>query len=128
MDADLQQMIASLSTEEEPTLSSVEARLEEIFSGLPFFMEDGDFSGVDAEEAVEAPPNTPRDVPEPPLDVPVALRNSTFWKPRRPTPYPRGRGSVSSRRQLTPPRESRRPRSKYKPSVELFSIYLSKNT
>ena len=56
MDADLQQMIASLSTEEEPTLSSVEARLEQIFSDLPFFMEDGDFSGADAEEAVEAPP------------------------------------------------------------------------
>ena len=127
MDADLQQMIASLSTEDEPTLS-IDQRIEEVFGSLPFFLEDEDFSGAEVEEAVEAPPNTPLDTPEPPPAVPVALRNATFWKPRRPTPYPRGRGSVSSRRQLTPPRESRRPRSKYKPSVELFSIYLSKNT
>ena len=113
MDADLQQMIASLSTEDEPTLS-IDQRIEEVFGSLPFFLEDEDFSGAEV-EAVEAPPNTPLDTPEPPPAVPVPARNATFWKPRRPTPYPRGRGSVQSRRQVTPPRESvsRRPRSKY---------------
>ena len=116
MDADLQRMIASLSTEDEPTLS-IDQRIQDVFGNLPFFLEDEDLEATGAGvPTFEAPPNTPQDLdtPEPPPAVPVPVRNSTFWKPRRATPYPRGR-RVQSRRQVTPPPESvsRRPRSKY---------------
>ena len=118
-------MIASLSTDDEPTFS-LDQRIQDVLGNLPFFLEDEEdyltqpeTTGA-GEPTVEAPPNTPQDLdtPEPSPAVPpcstsVPLKNSFFWKPRRATPYPRGRRVQS--RQVTPPPESvsRRPRSKY---------------
>lgn len=155
MESEIQNMIQSLSTDEPEATFSLDQRLQEMFGNLPFFLEDEEdyllsthpettATGAAAVEAtVEAPPNTPEDLntpepsPAPPstpsTSVPIQKRNCSFWKPRRPTPYPRGRRVKS--RQLTPPPESvsRRPRSKYisNPNfimAESFSIYSSKNT